>query len=173
MQDTLKQIESFAVANNLALPGEPLLDGVIHRFSDARGTRANTDAWYIGHVFESGHAVFTMGTWKDQDVKYHWNSWGSKGLDPFVARQHREHHAAVRKHEAQQYEDAQKRAMKLWREAPQAPDDHPYLVSKKVRSHGLKSWNDNLVVPIVSSESGELVSLQFIGPKGEKRFLKG
>jgi putative DNA primase/helicase len=85
--------------------------------------------------------------------------------------------------EARKHELARKRAKAIWEGASFAPDDHPYLVRKGVKSHGLKLYRGELViggmlcdsallVPIRDSE-GVLHSMEFISPAGEKRFLPG
>lgn len=49
---------------------------------------------------------------------------------------------------------------------------HPYLLSKKVGSHGLREHKGNLIVPAYDQD-GKLWTLQFISATGEKRFLAG
>ena len=50
--------------------------------------------------------------------------------------------------------------------------EHAYLVNKRIQPHGARLYHDALVIPIFN-ESDQLVNLQFINPKGEKRFLSG
>jgi putative DNA primase/helicase len=52
-----------------------------------------------------------------------------------------------------------------------ATDDHPYLVRKQVKAHGLRMSEGALVIPIESR--GQICSLQFIDADGNKRFLAG
>jgi len=47
---------------------------------------------------------------------------------------------------------------------------HEYLTNKKVKSHGLKQLNGNLIVPVYST-TGNLRSLQYISKKGRKKFV--
>ncbi|MBK6957337.1 MAG: toprim domain-containing protein [Nitrosomonas sp.] len=49
---------------------------------------------------------------------------------------------------------------------------HAYLVNKRIQPHGARLYKGALVIPIYN-QSDELVNLQFINPKGEKRFLSG
>ena len=51
-------------------------------------------------------------------------------------------------------------------EASDAPDSHPYLERKMVRSYGLRLWGNQLLIPL-HDEAGKLVSLQSIDPDGE------
>lgn len=81
-------------------------------------------------------------------------------------------------------EDAAARAKAIWGDAPFAPDDHPYLFRKGIRSYGLRIYrgpleiagmdcDGALLVPI-DNANGELQSLEFISPResaDNKRFL--
>lgn len=85
--------------------------------------------------------------------------------------------------EASRHARARKRAQSIWESAGLASDDHPYLVRKEAKAHGLKLYRGDLVidgmpcdgallVPIHDTE-GVLHSLEFISPEAEKRFLPG
>lgn len=67
---------------------------------------------------------------------------------------------------------ARDKAAAIWQAAQPANDNHPYLVAKQVKAHGLRHSRDALVVPIRDND-GTLHSLQFIQPDGSKRFLTG
>ncbi|HXH55027.1 MAG TPA: AAA family ATPase, partial [Gammaproteobacteria bacterium] len=62
-------------------------------------------------------------------------------------------------------------AKHLWDNATPASDQHPYLVKKGIKSHGLREHKGLLVVPVRNNDG--LQSLQFIGSNGDKRFLSG
>ncbi|GLQ05870.1 toprim domain-containing protein [Sneathiella chinensis] len=51
--------------------------------------------------------------------------------------------------------------------------DHPYLVRKQIKPFGIVQVEDSLVVPVICSEDGEIISVQYIDQDGSKRFLKG
>lgn len=71
------------------------------------------------------------------------------------------------------YLAAAKKCEEIFDAAPDAPADHPYLVKKKVKSHGLKLAQDgSLLVPIYSV-MGDMQSIQKIYPDGGKRFYPG
>jgi putative DNA primase/helicase len=129
-------------------------------------------AW--GLLFEdcSGGVV---GDWRNSD-KHIWQSAQSKKTP-----QEREQFAMqIRK--AKAIEDAKrelaymttaKRCEELFDAAPDASDDHPYLVKKKVKNHGLKlSQDGSLLVPIYTV-TGDMQSLQKIYPDGGKKFYPG
>lgn len=74
--------------------------------------------------------------------------------------------------EERRHAKAAETAATRWSEASDAPDSHPYLERKMVRSYGLRLWGNQLLIPL-HDEAGKLVSLQSIDPDGEKRFLAG
>lgn len=76
---------------------------------------------------------------------------------------------------------AAKLAAEIWAKAEAAPDEHPYLVRKKVKAHGLRLYrgkltvagmacDGSLIVPARDAGSA-LTSLEFVNGDGEKRFL--
>src|ERR1700732_5475970 len=65
--------------------------------------------------------------------------------------------------------EAREKAAFIWQAAETAPGDHPYLVKKGIKAHGLRLHDGALAVPM--RDGVELHSLQFIGPEGDKRFL--
>ncbi len=67
--------------------------------------------------------------------------------------------------------EAAAKAAAIWKAAKFEPADHPYLVKKGIGAHGARLHNDALVIPMRAG--GEIQSLQFIGPDGDKRFLAG
>ena len=89
-------------------------------------------------------------------------------LSEKVAASRRERETQVTRQRA----EARMRAALIWRAAQPAPDSHPYLLSRQVRSHGLRLHRGGLVVPLRDT-SGALQNLQFISEDGAKRFLKG
>ena len=67
--------------------------------------------------------------------------------------------------------EARTKAAAIWQAAQPAPDDHPYLVEKVIKPHGLRMHEGDLVVPMREGE--DLHSLQFIKPDGTKLYLFG
>ena len=68
------------------------------------------------------------------------------------------------------YQKAAERAKKIWDCSDPASPDHPYLITKGISAIGIRQKKECLVIPI--RQGGEILSLQFIGPDGGKRFLK-
>ena len=72
---------------------------------------------------------------------------------------------------AECHANASEKAERIWNASTPAREDHPYLVHKRVKPHGLHEYKGALVVPIW--HDGKIVGVQFIDPDGSKRFLKG
>lgn len=70
------------------------------------------------------------------------------------------------------YADVAKKAKRLFDDATWASEDHPYLVSKRVKPYSIKQAHGSLLIPVYSS-LGLIQSIQFIDELHEKRFLKG
>lgn len=59
--------------------------------------------------------------------------------------------------------DPEQKAAWIWDHAKPAPNDHPYLVRKRVKSHGLRLHKESLTIPL-RNVRGDLKTLQFILP---------
>ena len=88
--------------------------------------------------------------------------------------QHRARVEAMRRErdaeDAKRKVEAREKAAVIWQAAEIAPADHPYLVKKGIKAHGLRVHDGALVIPM--RDGVELHSLQFIGPVGDN-FLSG
>jgi len=148
----------------------PVPDGAIHRFR-APGDRPNSlNGWYV--LFLDGIASGAYGSWKDGSS----HTWCSREpKDAHEAARVRERiDQARRQREAEQKQRQQQTAelaRRWWADARRADPEHAYLISKGVRSHGLRQRGDEVLVPLYSG--GVLVNLQRIAPNGSKRFLFG
>lgn len=79
---------------------------------------------------------------------------------------------AAKAEREREHADAAHRAAERWQAAKPADPAHPYLVAKGVKPYGIRQEGNRLVIP-VRDASGELHSVQFIGPDGGKKFLPG
>jgi phage/plasmid primase-like uncharacterized protein len=146
-------------------------DGKLHRFP-SNGKRGDDAGWYVLHG--DGIPAGAFGDWRT-DISETW--WASIGrtLTPAEEAAHRAKVEAMRREreatETQRKAEAATKAAAIWQAAQPVPDDHPYLKRKGIKAHGARLHNGALVIPI--RDGGELHSLQFIRPDGEKRFLTG
>lgn len=115
----------------------------------------------------------TMGTLFHEARQHGYKPNGNSKPDPSeVERQRRQRAERPVEDREQQgkYHAAAVEALNIWDKA-QPVKDHPYLEAKRIKSHGLKAYQGNLIIPV--AQESVIYSLQFIGPDGEKRFLTG
>ena len=70
------------------------------------------------------------------------------------------------------HEKIAKSCQHYWDNMSALPNDHLYLVTKKIKNYGLKIFIDKAVVPLMDI-TGKIWSLQYISPKGQKHFKSG
>jgi putative DNA primase/helicase len=174
MIDALAQFRDALERRSIIPPAELIADGKIHR-CDADGKNGKDDASYVLHL--DGIAAGAIANWRDGLGLETWSAKIERKLSPVeaVALQNRiEASKRLAAAEAEQLlAQARAKAVAILKRSEAAPEDHPYLIAKGVKPHGLRLYKGTLVVP-VRDESGELHSLQFIPPDGkDKRFLKG
>lgn len=148
----------------------PIPDGNIHRFHVPGDKSGTLNGWYT--LFADGIASGAFGSWKAGST----NTWCSR--EPADAREAEQVRQRIEQARRQREAEQQRRQLKAanlarrwWRDARRADPDHPYLIAKGVRPHGLRQRGGELLVPLYSS--GVLVNLQRIAPDGGKRFLFG
>lgn len=149
-------------------------DGVLCRFDCVGDKRGKRNAWAV--VFPDGkRPVAVFGHWA-RDIR---QSVTLGDPAPMTALEREQAEMAI--HAAQRQRDrelkerrdrAQRTAEKIWTNAPDATEAHPYLQRKRIRPHGMRLHELDVVVPIHAPD-GSLVSLQFIRADGRKKFLPG
>jgi phage/plasmid primase-like uncharacterized protein len=170
--DQLSGFREAMRAAGIAPPADLTADGALQRFHVGGDRRGSLNGWYVLHA--DAPAAGAFGCWKrGVDVK-----WSAKPEREFSQAERAawiERMADARRaREAAELAERERtagRAWKLWDQAGAVDAAHPYLVAKKVRAHGLRQSGDKLLVPVTAG--GERRGLQFIGPDGLKRFLKG
>lgn len=169
--DAVREFTDAARGFGLRISGDAVADNEIHRVPDNEARGRNISGWYVLAELD-GILYGSFGSWKYGRGQQAWCSRDAGEL------------TIVERHAIQVAREAQERAVEERRleaaaqaeadvaGAETAPDDHAYLVAKRVGAHGLKVDGDKLVVPIVD-ESGAVISTQTIAPDGAKRFLAG
>lgn len=149
-------------------------DGKLHRIHIEGDRKGSKNGWYV--LFDDGGLLAgAFGCWKRQISE----SWCAKNDRQMTAAERAEFKRRMETaRQAREAEEAERRgaardkALFIWKTSPPAPDDHPYLVKKRVGNHGLRLHKGLLVIPIRDSRDN-LHSLQFIDGEGKKRFLSG
>ena len=174
MNDHHTIVQQFSQAMSdagITPPADLIGDGTLHRFP--LSDRPDDDAgWYVLHLDEIPAGAF--GDWRT-GVKINWSAKAdSSTFSPEEIR-----HLRNRQRDAKAAAEAQRKtlaaevaekAKSMWSGADPAPADHPYLVNKGVKSYGLRTYKDSLLIHL--SVDGKIISLQMIFPDGKKVFLK-
>jgi phage/plasmid primase-like uncharacterized protein len=166
-------VEQFRLAireAGLKPPDDIEPDGQLRHFS-TNGSATDKGGWCV--LFDGDVPAGAFGDFRS-GVDEKWRgAIGRRLTSQEKAEQKRRFQEARRRRDAKEAERrkaARGEAQAIWKSAKSAPEDHPYLKRKGVKSFGVKVQDDGaLVIPV--SENGELHSLQFIEPDGFKHFL--
>jgi putative DNA primase/helicase len=168
MADSCEQFRSAIRAAGLT-PPDVIEPGRFHRFPGVGKRNGNKAGWC--KLFDDGRGgIFgDFSTGADE-------SWQAENPRPQTLAEREAFRRNVKEAKARaeskrkaEEAEARKRAAAIWDGATPASTDHPYLVAKGVKPHGIRQYGNDLVVPM--REGAELHSLQTIGVDGEKRFL--
>lgn len=148
------------------------LDGRLHRFKVDAQDKARS-GWYI--AYGDGVPAGRFGCWKS-GVDEPWRAETGRRLTPAEEMEHARRMAQVK---AQRDAEADKRhevagtvVARIWEDLKAAPANHPYLVRKGIKPHGLRVTGDGrLVAPLYLGEV--LSSLQYIDVDGGKLYHPG
>src|SRR5438034_6563366 len=140
-------------------PGVIDADGKLHRFS-SNGKRGDDAGWYI--LYDDGVPAGCFGDWRT-GIKQSWRADIDRALSAAEESAHRAKVETMRRErvaeEARRHAEARSTARAIWKAAQPAADDHPYLVTKRVKAHGVRLHNGALVIPL--RDGNNLHSLQF------------
>lgn len=171
MREHIEQFRAAILSAGLTPPDVIEADGKLHRFT-SNGKRNDDAGWYVFHGDNIPAGIY--GDWRT-GVRQNWRADIGRRLSSQEEAAHRiriEEMRRVREaDDAQRRAESREKAAAIWRSAVSASGDHPYLKGRGVRAHGLREYEGVLVLPM--RDGAELHSLQFIGPKGDKRFLAG
>ncbi|MDP3514180.1 MAG: AAA family ATPase [Sulfuritalea sp.] len=163
---------AFALAG-LPFPDKPPTPGKLSRFST--GDRADDLAGWCKVFPDTVGAVF--GDWRSGE-NFTWQQ-AKTDAPPPTAEQRAAARAkadAVRREaeaeRTQQHAKAAARAAKIFSELPPLTE-HPYCKRKGIAPTGARLDADGALALPVYDEAGSIQSLQFIDPKGGKRFMPG
>ena len=171
MMPAVEQFRDAIRAAGLNPPDTIEADGRLHRFP-SNGKRGDDAGWCVLH--DDGIPAGAFGDWRT-GINETWRADIGRTLTPAEEAAHRAKLEAIRREreaeEARRYQEAREKAAAIWKAARPATDDHAYLVRKGIKAHGARLHNGALVIPM--RDGGELHSLHFIGPDGDKKFLTG
>lgn len=163
-----EQIVQAMAASGVQAPEDLAIDGQVHRF---RTTGKDKSGWYV--FYPDGVVAGAFGDWREFIEVSFCQDMGRELTAQELAENKikRETAKAMREQQrAQEQAAAAAQAQLEWSKSVPAIE-HEYLAKKGVQGHGSRIAPDGrLVVPLLSNESGELVSLQHISTNG-KYFL--
>lgn len=159
-----------AIRNAGLEPPDVIRLGKLHRFPGVGKRPSNRAGWCL--LFGDGLAG-CFGDWST-DLSEIWQAKQEKhfsdseraALARRVKTMKQQTESALRARQSH----AANRALAIWRAAPAAPEDHPYLIRKGIQRHNARTHRGTLVLAITDFY-GELASLQFIAADGSKRLL--
>jgi putative DNA primase/helicase len=172
MHEAIEQFRAAIRDSGLPVPEVIEPDGKLHRFP-SNGKPSDDAGWYVFYDGELPAGAF--GDWRT-GVSETWHANTGRRLSSQEAAAHRVLMDSIRREreadDARRRAEARERAAHIWEQATSAPDDHPYLLRKRIKAHGVRVNDGALVIP-VRDTAGDLHSLQFVDADGEKRFLRG
>lgn len=165
------QFRDAIQAAGLIPPADIEADGKLRRFS-SNGKKADDAGWYLLH--DDGIPAGSFGDWRT-GIMQTWRADIGRTLTPAEEAAHRAKVETMRREreaeEARRKSEAKAKAAAIWQKGEPATGDYPYLTRKGIKASGAKLYNDALLIPMRAD--GDIHSLQFIGPDGDKRFLTG
>lgn len=170
----IQQFRDAMARRGIVPPANLLTDGALHR-CDAEGRGGKGDAAYLLHM--DGTPAGGFENWRDGLGWENWRADMGRTLTPAEEAAHRAKILEAKRQrdaeQVQRHEVAATSAASIWRTSKPALANHPYLVRKHTKPHGLRVRKYGpLIVPIYSIDGG-LTNLQFISADGTKRFLTG
>lgn len=146
--------------------------GGIERFHVNGDKAGSKNGWLVLHI-DNDFSAGCYGSWKDNSS----HKWCSKSTSEMSSTEKqkftRNIDEAKSKADAQLAESrkvAATLAKALWGQSELASPEHPYLVAKGIKPHGVRHRSEVLQVPVFIDDA--IASLQFIKRSGEKKFLK-
>ena len=185
--DVISSFRDAMLDQDIDVRGEIIADGTLHRYHVEGDTRGSRNAWAILHIDERPAGMFGCNK-RHGDHKFNWQS--SQKTAPLTPEEKKAYAERVAKDRADKdaaekarYEKAAKIANSVWENAAEVSDDHPYLQSKGIKAHGLKSakWfkvnaetgkasliSDNALLVPITDRKRKIHSLQAIFPTKNK-----
>lgn len=163
-------------------PPDVIEPGRFHKFPGEGKRNGNNAAWCklfpdgIGGIF-GDYSTGLSTCWQANREKPH-----TPAEREAFKRHVAEAKAQADKEQAERQAKTATQATAIWNDADDAPGDHLYIKVKGIGAHGLRVYRGDLVIGGMACDGalivpmkigGELHSLQFIAPNGDKRFLPG
>lgn len=171
------QLRDAMLDMGLTPPDEIYFDGKIHRFrSGTKGSPGHGDkpGWYL--VFGDGVPAGRFGCWR-AGVEVTWKADIGRKLseaeEQFFVRRIDEAKVLRDAEIARKQKATAETVEKIWLSGAAAHPDHPYLKSKGVQTHGVRTTGDGRLMVPLYDQAGNLSTLQYIDEDGGKMYHPG
>jgi putative DNA primase/helicase len=170
-----RSIEGFAADMHragLSCGDELIPDGKIHRFHVAGDKAGSLNGWYV--IFSDLVVAGAYGSWK-RGEKYTWSAKGIRLSDEIREKLNAQLAKARSDYKIERHKEhlsVAQLSQEKWFNAAPANAQHPYLVKKCVRAHGLRQVKNHLLLPLMDFHT-KIWNLQTIYANGDKRFESG
>lgn len=153
-------------------------DGNVHRCwhrDDKKRTRSKRDCWYVLHL-DGEVPIGVFGSFKEFEFQEKWIASHVGTLSFAEQARHRQliAEAARKREEARRaaHAEAAQQAEEDLASMAIAGDDHPYLIRRGVKAHGIKVDRAGALVVPFNDPDGNVTTYQKIPLDGPKRYLK-
>ena len=133
------QFQEAMADAGIPCPEIPISDGRIHRFHVDGDRPGSRNGWYA--FYGNGLPAGAFGSWKNGET----HTWCARRAGTLTESERvelrRRIDATKAERERQRADEAAKaqaKARTQWAAVTPAPDDHPYLVAKSVKAHGIR-----------------------------------
>ena len=142
----------------------------IVRVATTQDKRGKRSGWYSIHE-EAGLLYGVVGNWQTgEQTKFYGHD--ERHIDADLLRTMKIKQEVREREAAELKRRNAAEAAEIIRHLQPCPDDHPYLVRKRVKAHGAMLLGSDLLLPMFDA-AGNVVSTQTIGPDGDKTFRAG
>ncbi len=167
MNNPIEEFKTAMLENGITPPNRINDNGKINRFGKKK------KCWYV--YYSDNPPAGSFGDWSKNDKGINWCFKKSNEMTAKEKQAYQNQMIAIKKkQEKERNEEHRKAKIKAnndWNKASSAQSNHPYLIKKQVKSHGIRQQGTNLIIPIYTNN--QLTSYQAISSKGFKQFLSG
>lgn len=158
-QAAIDSLISAMLAEGIETDDHLKFDGTLERFHVLGDRKGSRNGWVCAHIDATPAASFGCNK-RHGPHKISWKA--DRAMAPMTADERRALRERIEAKRAEKAEEERKRhsaaavrANQIWDAAKPASDDHPYLVKKGVKAHGLRvgPWE------FVNEETGEVFTL--------------
>lgn len=171
MQDARDNFRDEMLNSGIIPPKQIIGGGRLYRFHIEGDKHHSKNGWYV--FYEDSNPSGAFGSWKSGINK----KWSAKSYNKmnYVEREefNRKIKAAKKLQEEVRelaHQSAATLAKNIYYNCSSVDSNHPYLLRKCIKPFHAHQRGEKLVLPIIDL-AGNIWSLQYISPNGDKRFL--